>query len=228
MKKLPSFAPVASGRCMFQFQNKSTKKCMRQREDGVLASATCDTATPEKTHQELAVVGGKLTFVRLSKTDFHAPHIWIDEPMDSVLPTTVPVLPGIDPKMAAKVMQSYDRSGFVFEDKYDRFKKYKDGKATSDCLATAKKGTQASAKKLNDLQHQYIGQAVQWTGIYMASQINHALKSQADAIKKNVDMARVTYEKAAAPGALTTAHCGSSSSQKWEALPVPRTTWKQK
>ena len=228
MKKLPSFAPVASGPCMFQFQNKSTKKCMRRRADGVLASGKCDTSSPEKSHQELAVVKNKLTFVRLSKTDFHAPHIWIDEPMDSVLPTTVPVLPGIDPKMAAEVKASYDKSGFVFEQKYDRFKKYKDGKATKDCLATAKKGSQASDKKLIDLQHKYVGMAVQWTGIYMVSRINHAMKSQADKLKANVDKAREAYEKAAAPGALTTAHCSSSSSQKWEAMPVPRTSWEPK
>ena len=213
---------------MFQFQNKSTKKCMRRRADGVLASGKCDTSSPEKSHQELAVVKNKLTFVRLSKTDFHAPHIWIDEPMDSVLPTTVPVLPGIDPKMAAEVKASYDKSGFVFEQKYDRFKKYKDGKATKDCLATAKKGSQASDKKLIDLQHKYVGMAVQWTGIYMVSRINHAMKSQADKLKANVDKAREAYEKAAAPGALTTAHCSSSSSQKWEAMPVPRTSWEPK
>ena len=213
---------------MFQFQNKSTKKCMRRRADGVLASGKCDTSSPEKSHQELAVVKNKLTFVRLSKTDFHAPHIWIDEPMGSVLPTTVPVLPGIDPKMAAEVKASYDNSGFVFEQKYDRFKKYKDGKATKDCLAAGKKGTQASDKKLIDLQRKYVGMAVQWTNLYVTSRTIPSLRSKVGTMKKRVDAARETYEKAAAPGALTTAHCSSSSSQKWEAMPVPRTSWEPK
>jgi hypothetical protein len=228
MKELPSFAPVASGPCMFQFQNKSTKKCMRRREDGVLASGTCDTKTPEKSHQELAVVGSKLTFVWLSKTDFHATHIWIDEPMGSVLPTTASILPGIDPKKFAEFKKSYDKAGFVYQPKSDQFKYMKDGKTTSDCLASAKKGTAPSAKTLRDLRDKYVRQAAQWTQLEVLSAVNHSLKSKLGDAKKSVDKARDAYEKAAAVGALTKARCSPTPKQKWDARPVPRTTWNTK
>jgi Skp family chaperone for outer membrane proteins len=228
MKELPSFAPVASGPCLFMFQNKSTKKCMHERSDGVLASGTCNAADPEKANQVMGVVGGKLTFVSLSNNTLRAPHVWIDEPMGSILPTTVPVLPGIDPKMVVTVKQAYDTSGFVYDAKNDQFKVTKSGKPTSDCLATAKAGKAPSEKTLQDLRAKYIHEAVQWTQLEMLSLINHSIRSKANAAKATVDAALKTYEKSAAIGALTTAHCSSSQTQKWEAAPVPRTTWMTK
>jgi len=228
MKQLPSFAPVASGPCHLGFQNAKSKRCMRQRTDGVLASGKCDAANPTKAQQVMGVVDGKLTFINLSKDKLNAPHIWIDKDLGSTLPSTVSINPGTDPKAVADIVKAYAASGFVYEAKTGQFK-YKDkGKTTTNCLATAKSGKAPSDKKLADLRAKYAAAVANWTAMSVASQVNKALKSKADAAQKTMKTALATYEKAAAVGTLTTAKCSNTSAQKWTSAPAPRASWKPK
>ncbi len=228
MAKLPTFAPVASGACQILFKNGKSKKCMYHRADGTLGSSKCSTIAPDKAGQVMAISGSKLVSVQVSKGKTTSRQVWINTPMGSKLPTIAPVSPGMDPATMQKTLATYSQSGFAYQAKSGQFKYVNTKKTTSTCLATAKSGKSATAKKLKPLEQAYIKASMEYGQLSVIAKVQKALKSKADKAKKTMISALKKLETAQAAGALTTARCSSSSSQKWSAEPVPQTSWKVK
>jgi hypothetical protein len=228
MAKMPTFAPVAMGACQVQFKNGKSKKCMYLRDDGTLGSGTCSTKDPAKAKQVMSIPGGNLAATHVSKGKIIANKIWIDTPAGAKLTTAMPPLPGGDPKSMKKTLSTYSTSGFAYQPKSTQFKYTSNKKATANCLASAKSGKAATKKKLAPLQAKYVQAATQYAQLSILAGTNSSIKKQAASVKKAMAAALKKLEAAQAPGALTTAHCSSSSSQKWAAEPVPQTSWKVK